>query len=612
MKDREHRLSRPLETRPLGRDDVWDLALGLFCLAIAVGVHLGGSEAVAANLEPSAFSVLLTTLAVGPLVVRRRYPLTVLALTLAGLLLLVATRNTVGASTLGCTVALYTVVAVAPRRRAVLGVALMVVAVAVGLAMRPVDLSDSGAVVTLVIFTGAAVFGYTVRERREGFEAEVATAHERAARSAADERLRITRELHDILGHAMSVMVVQAGVAEQLIGADPGRARTAVVEIGSTGRRALSEMRQLIGALREGDPGSSEALPRDPMPTLAQLPALVARVEAAGLPVTLTVHGTSAALPPGLELAAYRVVQEALTNCLKHAGATRARRRPRARRRRGAGHRARRRSRRKRRSAGGLHGPGPGRHARASGGLQRAAECRAGGIRWVPRGGDVAGERAMIRVVVADDQELVRTGFALILGSDPGIEIVGQAEDGVAAVAAAREQLPDVVLMDIRMPGMDGIEATRHITGSPATAGVRVLVLTTFDGDEYVVDALRAGASGFLLKDTPPADLINAVSVVAAGDALLAPAITLRLIDRFVRVAAPASGAETVDLPPLTERENDVLLAVAEGLSNAEIAERLVVSYSTVKTHVSHLLTKLDARDRAQLVMLAHRAGVTG
>jgi DNA-binding NarL/FixJ family response regulator len=219
------------------------------------------------------------------------------------------------------------------------------------------------------------------------------------------------------------------------------------------------------------------------------------------------------------------------------------------------------------------------------------------------------------RGAIADDQELVRTGFALILDSDPGIEVVGEAADGAAAVMLAQRELPDVVLMDIRMPGMDGIEATRHITGNPRTAGVRVLVVTTFDGDEYVVDALRAGASGFLLKDTPAADLITAVDVIAGGEALLAPAVTLRLIDRFVRVdgrGPAAAGEGSVDLPPLTQREREVLLSVAEGLSNSEIADRLVVSYSTVKTHVSHLLTKLEARDRAQLVMIAHRAGVTG
>jgi DNA-binding NarL/FixJ family response regulator len=217
----------------------------------------------------------------------------------------------------------------------------------------------------------------------------------------------------------------------------------------------------------------------------------------------------------------------------------------------------------------------------------------------------------VITVVVADDQELVRTGFALILGSDPGIAVVATASDGTAAVAAAREHRPDVVLMDIRMPGMDGIEATRHITSGPETGGVRVLVVTTFDGDEYVVDALRAGASGFLLKDTAPADLIHAVTVVAAGDALLAPGVTLRLIDRFVRVEPDRPAADAVVLASLTTREEEVLVAVADGLSNPEIADRLNVSYSTVKTHVSHLLTKLEARDRAQLVMLAHRSGLT-
>jgi DNA-binding NarL/FixJ family response regulator len=169
-----------------------------------------------------------------------------------------------------------------------------------------------------------------------------------------------------------------------------------------------------------------------------------------------------------------------------------------------------------------------------------------------------------------------------------------------------------VVLMDIRMPGMDGIEATRHLTAGPHTRDVRVLVVTTFDGDEYVVEALRAGASGFLLKDATPAELIHAVTVVAGGDALLTPAATLRLIDRFVRTAPPTRDAPPAGLAQLTQREAEVLVAVADGLSNPEIADRLSVSYSTVKTHVSHLLTKLDARDRAQLVMLAHRAGLTG
>ncbi len=214
----------------------------------------------------------------------------------------------------------------------------------------------------------------------------------------------------------------------------------------------------------------------------------------------------------------------------------------------------------------------------------------------------------MIRVVIADDQALVRSGFALILGSEPTIEVVAEAADGAEALAAVRQHDPDVVLMDIRMPSIDGIEATRHLTSNPQTAHVKVLVLTTFDGDEYVYDALRAGASGFLLKDTTPDDLIRAVHVVADGESLLAPSVTRRLIERFVDTAP---GAVDVDvLPELTERERDVLVAVARGMSNVEIGEQLHVSYSTVKTHVSHLLAKLEVRDRAQLVVLAYRSGM--
>jgi DNA-binding NarL/FixJ family response regulator len=257
-----------------------------------------------------------------------------------------------------------------------------------------------------------------------------------------------------------------------------------------------------------------------------------------------------------------------------------------------------------------------------------------------------------LRVVVADDQALVRVGFCGIIAATPGFTVVGEAGNGLEAVDAARRTRPDVILMDVRMPVMDGIEATRRITES---TDVRALILTTFDLDEYVFAALRAGASGFLLKDTLPADLLNAIRVVAAGDALLAPSVTRRLIGEFARtqpgagavggpVPWPADGTEnrpaagrpagTVtataqawplpggDSPPapawdklqrlLTDRELEVLKMVARGMSNAEIADELTISPATAKTHVAHLLTKLDARDRIQLVILAYQSGLAG
>jgi DNA-binding NarL/FixJ family response regulator len=213
-----------------------------------------------------------------------------------------------------------------------------------------------------------------------------------------------------------------------------------------------------------------------------------------------------------------------------------------------------------------------------------------------------------VRVVVADDQLLVRSGFRVLVDSAPDLEVVGEAGDGVEAVELARLRRPEVVLMDIRMPTMDGLEATRRIVADELLTGVRVLVLTTFDLDEYVYQALRAGASGFLLKDTPPADLLAAIRVVAAGDALLAPRVTRRLIEEFARRPEPA--ADPAALAALTDREREVLTLVARGLSNAELADRLYVSAATAKTHVSRILAKLQARDRAQLVMLAYESGL--
>ena len=215
----------------------------------------------------------------------------------------------------------------------------------------------------------------------------------------------------------------------------------------------------------------------------------------------------------------------------------------------------------------------------------------------------------MIKVLIVDDQALLRGSFRVLVDLAPDLTTVAEAGTGVEAVALAREHRPDVVLMDVRMPEMDGIEATRRICGDAATAGSRVLILTTFDLDEYVYAALRAGASGFLLKDTPPGDLLAAVRVVAAGDSLLAPGVTRRLIAEFARRPEPARPLPR-RLDGVTGREREVLILVAHGLSNVEIAERLTLSLATVKTHVSRLLSKLHARDRAQLVIVAYETAL--
>ncbi|GAA2598104.1 response regulator transcription factor [Winogradskya consettensis] len=219
----------------------------------------------------------------------------------------------------------------------------------------------------------------------------------------------------------------------------------------------------------------------------------------------------------------------------------------------------------------------------------------------------------MIKVLLADDQALVRAGFRALIDAEPDLEVVGEAGDGLEAVRLAALTHPDVVLMDIRMPGVDGLEATRRIAADPALADIRVVILTTFELDEYVFEALRTGASGFLVKDTEPVDLLRGIRAVAAGDALLSPSVTRRVIGEFAtpggRAAQPPQEPDP-RLNQLTEREREVMVLVGEGLSNDEIATRLLISPATAKTHVSRTMLKLAARDRAQLVVLAYEAGL--
>ncbi|WP_055590142.1 response regulator transcription factor [Peterkaempfera griseoplana] len=220
-----------------------------------------------------------------------------------------------------------------------------------------------------------------------------------------------------------------------------------------------------------------------------------------------------------------------------------------------------------------------------------------------------------IRVLVCEDQALVRAGFVTIFSAQPDMEVVGEATDGRAAIRSAQELEPDVIVMDIRMPVLDGIEATRHLAGPDSPSPAKILIVTTFNVDQYVYESLRAGASGFILKDAPPPELVNAVRTVARGESLLAPAVTRTLIGRYAERLRPSSDTASPErrrLQALSTREHEVLLLMSEGLSNAEIATEMVISPETVKTYVSRILTKLDLRDRVQAVVLAFRAGLAG
>ena len=446
-----------------------------------------------------------------------------------------------------------------------------------------------------------------------------------AIQSVRYERARIARELHDIVAHSVSLMVVQANAGERLATLDPESAAEALSSISEAARQAEVEIDRLVELL-------SDTSPTPPATGLRIVEELVARARTSGMAISCQLRGDIDDLTAGGADAAYRIVQEGITNALKHApgasievtvrgaddgvevrmvngprclrplGLGARRRWPRSGRNARTSDPVRRHIRRRPDAAWrvGAGGPLPPSHLRLARDL--APGCDAVNDPAVPGAATAPGQ---ISVLIVDDQRLVRSGFAVILGTEPGITVVGEAADGEEAVTLARRLAPSVVLLDIRMPNMDGLTAARHILAETPS---RVLILTTFDSDEYVYAALRAGASGFLLKDAPAEQLVGAVRSVAAGDALIDPSITRRLITQFVLAARP----DTVDPPrlaALTPRERDVLRLVAQGLSNAEIATELVVEESTVKTHVGRILMKLDLRDRVQAVVLAYESG---
>ena len=412
------------------------------------------------------------------------------------------------------------------------------------------------------------------RSRRASFEAlqERAERLDRerellAERAVAEERVRIAQELHDVVAHNVSLIVVQA----QALGATvpDERVAEATTGIADLGREAMAEMHRTLKLLRAGEDRTAE---RAPQPGLADLDELLERSRAAGLRVELAVEGEPRPLSQTVDLSAFRIVQEALTNVIKHAG--------RAHTTVLLGYRGdaleltvtdtRRRRRRARPDAG---RPRPRRHARARRPVRRHAHrrpARRPRLRGPRRPALRRGAQRMskLRVVIADDQPMMRAGFKAVLEATGNIEVVAEAGTGEEAVEAANRHAPDVVLMDIRMPVMDGIEATRRLPRQ------RVLILTTFGLDEYIIDALRAGASGFLLKDAPTEEVVQAVRAVAAGDAVLAPAVTRQLLDQVGRRLPAAVSRAPDELAQLTEREQQVLRMLAAGLTNAEISAR--------------------------------------
>lgn len=454
----------------------------------------------------------------------------------------------------------------------------------------------------------------SLRERAQRIERQKVLAEENAR---LGERRRIALEMHDVVAHGVTQMVVRAGTLQVLAESrGEGWVAREAAALHATGRTVLDELRTALGVLRVQG-AEPEGPSRSPLPGIADLPLLLENARQNGTRVEYDQSGDLSLINPHHARAVYRVVQESLTNVAKHA--------PLARTRIDLDCRPGLLTVRVHNTAAPTpptampHGrPRTHRHARASRDTRRQPARRAPSRRRFPGRGTASaapgrtarnprGARTVIRVVIADDEALIRDSLKMILDLQDDITVVGTAQDGSQAAAMARELTPDVVLLDIRMPGTDGLAVVHAVSSLPTLP--RVVILTTFALDDYIDEAMRGGAVGFLLKDTPPNELIEAIRVIAHGSTVLSQAVTARAVAGRHR-PAPASADQAKALARLTDRERHVLTLLAQGLSNQEIARTLHMSEGTVKGHVSRMMAKLGVANRVQAALIAHETGI--
>ncbi len=599
---------RGVRERP-NRPDLWQVLRGLLLLVFTMvgtaGAAHGDDDALR---DMDVLGYVLAFCASAPFITATMLPVPSLAVSAVAVSAYLGIGYSFGPVLIGLGLVTIVAAAATPWDRQVRVIVPIGAVLTTGLAIRfgrdPGESAWVGLLAAAPWLGAPWAIGALIRMRSEG---RVRTRREEAARAADAERLRIAAEVHDVAGHGLAVIAMQAGVALHVLDRKPEQARIALEEIRAASTEALDGLRATLESLRT--PGADAPLTPG-LPGIDDIPALVERIRRSGVSVDLRTTGQAVGVSSDLGHAAYRIVQESLTNVLRHANATAitvrtawepgqltlsvrddgaARRHP-----------VRNGGRRDQRDAA------------ARGVRGRHRDGRPGRRRGIRRGRHPppCGATAVIRVAIADDQALVRMGLRVLLDDADDIELVAEAEDGTEALAMIRRTKPDVALLDIRMPGKDGLAVLAEVSADPALAGTRVVMLTTFSLDEYVFTALQSGASGFLVKDSDPAELLQAIRVVADGGSLLSPAVTRRVIEEF-GVRRTGAGVPHPHLHLLTEREKEIAGWVATGASNDEIADALVLSPATVRTHVGRAMVKLGARDRAQLVVFAMQSGLT-